>query len=292
MESKKKPVYVDPRLQRLFERHIHRFITSPQLWGTGTHVDRIFLLYGQKGSGMVEAVSELINRFNIVFTSITVTRDPVAMERAWVVPPTTDGGFLPLFVINDAHLLALHRGTMTLVTHQLKRLLGHFGFILAISEDVPDDEHPFWRQFKVRIPMSLPKKDDYAKLIEWHFDRWVAHSGSEVAKGNHSIDYNELANCCDYTTPADVRRFVRRVINHCIDQYPENHIVLTTDYIKEHFMFPLVRSRDLLCISDKDGLAIQNRYDPTGATDASTIAESVARKRVREETKVYLEGDV
>lgn len=291
-----KPIYIDPRLRRLFERRIHRTIQDPTIWGNQP-INRLFLLYGQNGSGMEEALIQLTIDYSVPFRHIKVTKDTKKMVEEF---NTLDCNYVPLLIIRKGHLLRYHQ-SLFLITHNLvHRFNTEVGFIIVISEDVPDsDEHPFWEQFKVRIPMGLPKKDDYKKLLEYYFQSWSISKSPAV--GNIDLDFEELAICCDYATPKDVKHFVRRVIGYVIDQYPENRVTINMDLLKQQFMYNSLGVKELYCITNKDGHAIQSRYDPEGQTtlDAPTINEAYEReqKRAKKEEKeeekqstmVYLE---
>lgn len=283
MAELKKPVYIDPKLRRVFTRYITR---DPALWGNQP-LNRLFLLYGQNGSGMEEAVIQLTIEYNVRFYDVKVTANvKQTMEDMGKVP--RDG---LLLIVRKAHLLR-HYG------NHVPPLVKAFPnrFILAISEDPENDDG----QFKFKIPMSLPKKDDYARLLEYYFTSWQ-RCGSPAAATPINLDYKELAICCDYATPKDVKHFVRGVIAHVIEEYPETRVTIDMELLQSRFMYRSLGTKDLFCITNKDGHSIQMRYDPEGQTtlDAPSIQETLDRalKRAKkeeegeekEETKVYLE---
>lgn len=283
MSELKKPIYIDSRLRRLFERQIARPLQNPKLWGNEM-INRLFLLYGQKGSGMEEAILQLILDNKIDFKDVKVTKD--AKEMAEIFNNLkTNQNFVPLLVIRKGHLLQYHRDIF-LIAHHLKRLT-FAGIIIVISEDVPDNENPFWEQFKSRIPMKLPNKDHYRLLLEYYFKRWEQSGSPAVTKID--LDFNQLAVCCDYATPSDVKHFVRRIIDHVIEKYPEERFEITNESIRD-FMFASLGVKELLCITNKDGHALQAKYDPEGVTDAPTIEEIDQREPKR--AKIYIEGNL
>lgn len=275
----KKPVYIDSKLRRVFERYITR---DPSLWGN-QRVNRLFLLYGQNGSGMEEAVIQLTIEYNVRFYDVKVTTNvKQTMEDMGKVPPSL------LLIVRKAHLLK-HYQLPPLTTMFPNR------FIVAISEDPENDE------FKFTIPMSLPKKDDYARLLEYYFTSWARSGSPAVTPIN--LDYKELAICCDYATPKDVKHFVRAVIAHVIEEYPETRVTIDMELLQSRFMHRSLGTKDLFCITNKDGHSIQMRYDREGQAtlEAPGIQEALDRalKRAKkeeeeegeekEETKVYLE---
>ena len=163
----KKPIFVDSKLNYLFERQIARPIKTPSIYGN-EKINRLFLLYGQKGSGMEEAVIQLCEDHKVDFKDIKITKDAKEMSLLFEsLKQRTD--FVPLLIIRKGHLLQYHQ-SLFLITYNLKQLKFP-GIILVISEDIPNNDTPFWEQFKNRIPMKLPTKSHYKQLLEYYFKR-------------------------------------------------------------------------------------------------------------------------
>jgi hypothetical protein len=292
----KKPIFVDPRLRRIYERQIYRPMMQPDLWN-GQKMQRLFLLYGQKGSGMEDAILQLLKEHPpSSFSAIRVTKDAAEMKEVFGALKK-ETKFIPLLIIRKAHLLKYHR-EIFLITHDLK-LLQNVGFIIAISEDVPDEEHPFWEQFQpgARIPNGLPNKDFYKQLIDWYVQDWEkSGSPAAVQKGSPGgslfapLDTSELAICCAYTTQSDVKRFIRRIIGHIIDLYPEERPLITMDTLRDlGFLYPFAGSTSVLSISPNDGHMIQMRYDPKGITEAPTANEAATAEGELKKMKFTVE---
>ncbi len=279
-----KPIFVDSKLRHTFERLVSRPAAHPEIWGDQP-VNRLFLLSGQKGTGMDEALVQLTIDYNVPFVSITVTKDGKEMTDNFKELSDPARPFIPLLIIRKGHLLRYHTGIF-LTTFNLKKV-PNIGFIFVISEVPPNDEEsPFWEQFKVRLTMGLPKKSDYKGLLEYYFNRWAMSKSPAV--GPFDLDYDELAICCDYATPSDVKNFVRRVISHVIDEYPESKVIINMDLLKG-FMFASLGVKELLCITNKDGHALQLKFDPRGATDAPSVGEANMREKKR--IKAFIEGE-
>ena len=279
-----KPVFIDPRFRRIFERQIHRPLIASHLWG-GQKLERLFLFYGQHGSGMEEAVQYLIDEYKIEGSkNIRVTKDAVEMKHTFT-QLKENKEFIPLLIIRKGHLLKYHR-ELFLITHHLKKIES-IGFILVIAEEVPNDEETqFWEQFKVRIPNALPTRDFYKALITWYIRDWE-NSGSPILRNEknggtspHSshfadLDLDELAISCAYTTQSTVKRFMRSLIGFIIDQYPESSPSFTMEFLKDHgFLYPFAGSSSVLSISPIDGHVVQMRFDPTGIVEAPSIEAS------------------
>ena len=278
MEELKKPIFIDSKLRRIFDRQIVRAIKSPSIWGN-EKIDRLFLLYGQRGSGMEEAVLQLCEEHSLDFKNITITKDGKEMFDLFQEVQKRDT-FIPFFIIKKGHLLQYHRD-IALISFNLKKLK-NLGIILVISEDIPgSNESPFWDQFEIKIPMKLPNKQHYAQLLEYYFKR-----STSVAVKNVNLKYNDLAISCDYATPRDVKLFARRVIRSVIERYPEEQVEINDEMIKQ-FMFASLGVKELLCITNTDGHAIQSKYDPEGLTDAPTVQDMEHRETKRH--KVYIE---
>lgn len=278
MEELKKPIFIDSHLRRVFERQIARTIKTPSIWGN-EKINRLFLLYGQKGSGMTDAVLQLCVDNEIAYKDIVVTKDAKEMfELFESLKKRTD--FIPLLIIRKGHLLQYHQNIF-LTTYNLKQLK-YPGIILVISEDIPGaNESPFWEQFKHKYPMKLPNKDHYKKLLEYYFKRCTSPAVKKI-----DLNYDDLAISCDYATPADVKRFARRVIEHVIERYPEEEVEINDEMIKD-FMYASLGVKELLCIINHDGNAIQNKYDPEGIRDVPTVEETEYREAKRH--KIYIE---
>ncbi len=288
----KKPIFVDPRLRRVFERQIWRPLVAPELW-KGHRMQRVFLHYGQKGAGMEEAVLQLLDeRPEVTFKALLVTKDAAEMKEAFATLKK-DSKFTHLLIIRKGHLLKYHR-ELFLTTHDLKHLPNSVGFILVLSEEIPNDEESqFWEQFPPgqRIPTALPTKDFYKKLLEWYFSEWKK-SESPAALGTElgQLDLDELAICCAYSTQSDVKRFVRWIIDYIIDQYPDSKQVPTMEFLKERgFLFPFAGT-SIMSISSKDGHMVQMRYDPQGITEAPSIAAAASESEPKK-LKFTMDGE-
>jgi len=295
MESKK-PIFVDARIRRTFERRIWRPLVQPDLW-KGQKLNRVFLYYGQKGSGMEEAILQLLDEHpEVKYTAVKVTKDAAEVKEAFT-RLKKETVFIPLLIIRKGHFLKYHR-EIFLITHHLK-LLPSVGFTIVLSEEVPNDEEsPFWEQFGpgARIPNGLPNKDFYQSLLDWYLKDW-AQCGSPASlpapNAPHwkqfDIDTAELAVCCAYSTQSDVKRFFRRIIDYIIDQYPENRPTISMDLLKEHGMLYPFAGTSIMSISPKDGHMIQMRYDPQGITEAPSVASAESEPK---KMKFSMDGEV
>ncbi len=278
-----KPIFIDPKLRSTFERLISRPASHPEIWGDQP-INRLFLLFGQKGTCMDEALVQLTMDYNVPFVGLRITKDAKEMSDTFKELIDPQRPFIPLLIIRKGHLLKYHT-SLFLTTFNLKKI-PNIGFIFVISEEVPD-ESVFWEQFKIRIPMGLPKKNHYKELLSYYFNHWA--SSKSPAVGPIDLDYEELAISCDYATPNDVKRFVRSVISYVIDQYPDNKVIIDMDLLKNGFMFASLGVKELLCITNKDGHALQLKFDPTGATNAPSVDDANLREKKR--VKAFIEGE-
>lgn len=274
------PVYVPTGLQEMFEKNIVRGLNEPSIWHEEfSPIDRLYLLYGQPGSGMGRALYSLLKKHGIQFVEFIVSRD--AEETKQRLEYISKLGVQKMLVIRNVHLLFYHRALLTTSCH-LKQL--SYIFIIGISEEpLSDSPHPFWQQFKRTICMTLPGTDHYMALIKYYFEGWCKHWQGRTPCALTDADYKELANHCISCTPRMVKQFCRRVFQHVRDAYPEQKIEITREYLEDTnnlLMYkPFPNARDVLCIVNEDACERQKMYDPSLTSTLSSM--QVATKRAR-----------
>ena len=75
-------VFIDKRTRRVFERQIVRAYTQPSLFHPEIlPMKRLFLFYGQPGSGLDDAIFSLLNEYNLQYTELNVTRNPIPLKE-------------------------------------------------------------------------------------------------------------------------------------------------------------------------------------------------------------------
>ena len=73
--------YVDSRVRRIFERQIARALMRPNLFHPElVPMRRLFLFYGQPGSGLDDAIYSLLKEFDVKYDEFTATRDPTPIR--------------------------------------------------------------------------------------------------------------------------------------------------------------------------------------------------------------------
>jgi hypothetical protein len=262
------PIFVPDNVRRWFDREIVRVLKDSRLW----HPDlcpfyRLFLLNGQPGTQMDGVLYSLIKSYgtNISFDYLKITNDEEKHEKFFethyvgeVVTPLKD-----ILIIDNVECLLNKQDVLGSKIYHLKRL--NYSFIIAISSEFPNNEHLFWKQFKVRIPMRLPSLDHYKLLLQYLFNRWSRHwKYSKVDLSDE--DFNNLAMYCCYCTPKDVIHFTKNIFRNVIDSFPDNNINITMSLLEDTnnmFLFtPFYNDENTYCIINEDKSKIQKRFDP------------------------------
>jgi hypothetical protein len=257
------PVFVDPVLEATFNREILRPIREPSLYHpTLLPPERLHLLYGQKKSGMKQALGCLLQRNGIQFKELILNDDRPFVEEQ----------FKELKKGPQEMMLVIH-GTPKYYDRDfwhLKQL--SFVFIVCISEDIPDEGDPFIQQFKSRILMGLPGVDFYLESLKYYFGKYVEWKKEPVVSLKDE-DYQHLATvCCAYCTPSDVKKFCRRVFRTLLD-VPKKEI--TRELLDSLMYQPFHDTVDAPCIINMNRSILQEKYKPTHH------GRSVERKRPR-----------
>jgi len=276
-----RPIFIDSRIRRVFERQIVRAYESPTLFHPELlPMKRLFLFYGQPGSGLEDAIHALLTEYKVMYDEINVGRNPTPVKEALQVvknPP------VPVLWIRNGHLLQYHRELFLQTLDLAETTITSHLFIIVTGEEIPDEAHPFYQQFDARVPMGLPKKDHFRALMEYYFTAWQAHwKHSKMLLGADDLDW--LSICCDYCTPGDVEKFVHKVFSHVADQFPEQRIDITRELLEDKnnlFMYESLGVAGILCITNRDGQKEQLKFDPEGAVDAKGLEEACERETKR-----------
>lgn len=257
------PVFIDPVLEATFSREILRPIQQPSLY----HVDllppeRLHLLYGQKGSGMKQALGTLLQRNGIDFKELILNDDRPFVEEQFKELKK-----------GPQDMLLVIQGTPKYYDRDflhLKQL--SFVFIICICNDIPDDGDPFFQQFKSRILMGVPGADFYLESLKYHFNKWAEWKQGKITLTED--DYQHLSTiCCAYCTPKDIKSFCRRVFRTLLDQ--NNKMEITRELLDSLMYQPFHGSVDAPCIVNLDRSVLQEKYKPT------YHGRSIERKRPR-----------
>lgn len=290
-----KPIWVPSELTHLFERIILRHKHTPELWDAEVcPVPRVHLLFGQSGSGMLDAVTELCRLHSITFLTIEgsgfVDQCKGQMSKAmsyhidpkqfWcgTEPMPEKKPNLDLLIINKAEMLARHQELFE-STLNLTQVL-RFPFIIVISTEVPvPDQHPFWQQFEEVnwILMSLPTKDFFRSLLQYYLNEWETHwmQQANCIEPVHLTEecWNQLVDACGYCTPEDARTFIHKVTRYILES-TEPNICITWELLTNRnlkFLYNPTGIDGVLCIVNRDTQHIQSYYE-TRSRKGSTTA--------------------
>jgi hypothetical protein len=302
METEK-PVWVDPELRTWFERNLVRYLKTPQLWDPDlAPIKRLVLVFGQPGCGMEAALQELITEHNVSAMEIFADGDAHVTKQELLSAQKTDRRE-DLLIIRKGHFFTYHQALFSL-THRLRITLGHFPFIIVISEEAPNvHKSAFWAQFtNSMIMVNVPPKEYNKRLLQYYFRRWQQHWGD---RGGRIMldedDYDWLAVSCDYCLPRDIKLFVRRVFYHIIGRFPNETFDITRAVLEDQFMYNN-HNLGILSITQRE-----TRYDYTsmaseagvGVIEGSTTTlADLERKRESKRARVDegegsgLSGDV
>lgn len=256
MEGFKKilrPVFIDPVLKSTFEREIVRPITHPELYDDElVPVIRLHLLYGQPGSGMKDAIAVLLEKHKIPFHEMIMNDDQTfvleqfnKIKRIETPCPVLVVCGVPRFYFRDFNHL---------------KQLGNFLFIIVISNDIPEDDTPFYRQFKSRILMGTPGGEYFIQLMKYYFEKYNAWKGQRIVNLSEE-DYEQIATrCCAYCLPKDMKSFARRAFRGVLDGEVKE---ITREYLDSLMFNPFSNDVDAPCIIDISRKGIQDKYEPT-----------------------------
>jgi hypothetical protein len=275
-----KPVWIDPSLELLYERVFARFKQSPHLWHPDIlPVPRIFLLFGQKGSGMMEAVNALNLKYKI--SAALVKLNPVEEVSAESLM-NLQNHKVDLLVIDKAHYF-LNHPKLAPLSMNLKSFTSSFPFILVVSEVWPTPNNHFWSQFSRDriILMSTPSKDHHKALLEYYMLLWQNHwRYSKVVLSTE--DYENLAIASSYCTPKDVKAFMRTIFTQVQRVYPSECIDVTPELLERNYRNPSnVPGVWSICAEcpDKRQRAYEVGSGLGGATGGSNAVPAVPKKR-------------
>lgn len=274
--------FVDSRVRTVFERQIARALMRPNLFHPELlPMKRLFLFYGQPGSGLEDAIHSLLQEYDLKFETLTVTRDPAPIREAFQLAGDDKAPKVPVLWIRKGHVLQYHR-ELFLQTLELNQSVKRNLFVIVTGEEIPDNEHPFYEQFDVVTPTGLPNQEYCQKLLTHYFTEWKSfwkHSEMRLSPE----DIQELALYCDFCTPRDIERFAQKVFRRVQEAYPEDKIDITLEYLQDkNNRFLTESSSGILHITDRDSHAIQLKFDPEGATTAKSVEESWEREKKRQ----------
>lgn len=287
-----KPVWLDPHLELLYERVFVRHKENPNLWNPEIlPVPRLFLLFGQKGSGMLDAVNTLNLKHKL--TAAIVKLSPVeSLSAESMVNVRECSNKVDLLVIEKGHFL-LNHSKIYPISLNLKTLTQDFPFILVLSEFWPTrGEHPFWNQFsRDRILlMSTPTKEFHRSLIEYYLLQWQNHwKYSKVVLS--SEDYENLAIACSYCTPRNVKMFMRSIFTQIQRVYPSETLDITPELLEKNYHNP-TRIPGVWSICEECPDKRQRAYEMGGGFEASSASNAIPaapKKRKIENSELTIE---
>lgn len=267
------PIWTDPGLANLFTNTIVRSRTMAHLWHpTLAPLPRLFLLFGQKGSGMEACVMRLIEQHGVDFAEWLIT--PFAkVTQAGLANLQGQRG--ELLVIRHGEHLPAHPDLFP-VAFNLNAALDGFKFVLVISQQYPQS-NAFWDQFKHRMLMSLPTREFSRSLLAYYFTAWAAHwTTSKMCLSDEDLDH--LAVFAAFCTPRDIKLFARTVFTHVID----HNVDITRDLLEERFLHNTTGIEGVYSLTKDDHGQTQREY--AGAAGLGLATQDLAdgpRKRAK-----------
>jgi hypothetical protein len=224
---------------------------------------------------MRKSVEQMLSGYKTICW--TVTRNTEETKKAIQTLETKEDDVI--LIIDKAHLLFLQPYFFP-STCNLK--LVNFPFVVAISEDPLDpkeENHPFWKQFKVKVCNSLPNTTFYKELLMYYFKKWETHWTYSATRLSEE-DYIFLANCCAFCTSRNVKNFCRNVFSFIRNAYPDEKIDLDIKLLMDVnnlLLFkPFNASAEDYCIINEDASEKQRLYDPL----LRSLTISVKRSRI------------
>lgn len=278
--------FVDPKIRRIFERQIVRYLNEPQLWNTNLVApERLYLIYGQKGSGMKECLDQLLKENQMEFWVLDISKDVKEVQAQLDKMKTIKE--IPILIIFNAELLAVHH-SLFLETHNLKQFR-NVKFFIALSTESPNQQYAFWDQFKVRLVMGIPTDPIYYRnALKYYFGEWEKHwKYSKVLLTEE--DYDKLTDACDFCTLKAVKKFTSRCFKYIIDMYPDQNVDITLDLLEKptnYIMFDSMGVSGVMSIVPYDAYDAQRKYDPSLSRE---VNEATFKRRKIEESMMEIE---
>ena len=227
--------WISPSVSRFFERTLGRFVEEPERFIPGTYCDppRLVLIYGHSGSDMTLGVSMLEEDLDakVEYWKCSGRPDETKKDMERLKKKTGD-----LLIIRNAQWLP-HMPELFATSMKLQKTLGtRFDFIVAISKQVPDFAQPFWAQFDkhATILYDLPSRE-WRK--EFFLKTWTQWSDEDRPVQLSDADLEWLVDCCNFTTPKDMRDFVQRVCRFVVDSAPEEIVTVNRFLLESRFTY-------------------------------------------------------
>ncbi len=274
--------FIDSRIRTVFERQIARALMRPNLFDPELlPIKRLFLFYGQPGSGLEDAMQSLLDEYDLKHDVISVSRNPQPIRTGLDLAQDNAAPKVPILWIRQGHVLQYHR-ELYLQTLELDATVKRNLFVIVTGEEIPDMEHPFYEQFDAIVPTGLPNQEYCQKMLKYYFSKWKAFwKHSQTSLTDEQIE--ELAMYCDFCTPRDIERFVQKIFQSVQQAYPEDKVDITSEYVLDrNNRFVFDSGHGILRITDRDAQAIQLKFDPEGATTAKSAEESWEREKKRQ----------
>lgn len=284
------PIWIPPELHTLFEKI---FLSNPLVWNAKMCPQpRLFLLFGQSGSGMEDALEALSLKHNLKVREIrcSVLRERTKDEfNRELQDPQDDTDIL---VICNGHILP-HMSDLAYLTLDLEANLKQLAkFIIVVSEEPPTSmEHIFWKQFQPdnRILMSTPNFETLLQLHKHYFEWWKTH----WLHGKVELDdeaYENLVDASGFCTAEDVHTFAQRVFRHCIVQYPEQNCTITWEWLESNFCYHNSTVEGMLSISDRDPQRKQSQLESISGYKQAPASQKQAETKLNSAKRVRVSG--
>lgn len=276
----KLPVFVDSRVRKTFELEIVRAFNEPNLWHPILYpMKRLFLFYGQSGLHIGDAIVEMSKEHQLSLCDLTVSHTNIEKMKWEIVERQEEKPF---------HILLIRRGELLKCLREAYSLINIEWalFIIVVSDQRPDDDHPFFQQFERQIASNVPSKDFHRTLLDFYLNGWKQHwTHSTVELSDEDVD--QIANCCDFCTPKDVEEFCQRVFAYVVEKYPAERVTIDKDLL-EQFMFESQGVAGIKCIVNRNTRVDQMKMDPLATDDVPTMQDNAPRKK-RAKTDVVFE---
>ena len=273
--------WICPDVKQIFDRIIDRFAREPELWNERfAPVPRLFLVYGQKGSELNLNVDEIAEQYDYTLRCLWCSENIKEMEKDWANMKKSKKHHL--LVIKDAHLLPFHNSLFH-ESFDLQQTFYQFQMIVAVSESVPQADHPFWKQFakEQTVLYSLPTREFRLQYIEAflnEWNEWWKHSQLNMSQE----DLQVVAEAANFATIQDINDFLYRVTRYVTFKYPEEVVDITLQLMQDRFMNRSVTVDGSWSITDVDLAQQRSRYN-------TYVGKSMETARSSESVASYME---
>ena len=236
-----------------------RYKNNPHLSCPGiTPARKLYLVCGQPGIGKEEQLVAMFRQEHVPTCELLVEN---VLDNTVKRIQTLKLGSNDVLVIRNVDILT-HMMEHPVVLKFAMQLAKIGNYIVAIS-DVPYQSTPFYKQFQIRIHMTLPTQSYLESMFRYLFTTYAEHCRQQSIEATFELeddDYVWLSQSSDSCTPGDVRKFCSKVFYYAADHAP---ITINRQFLEntDNKMMFDISGCGILSITSRDAYKTQQMYD-------------------------------